>query len=124
MNALGRHILAEVYGCDFEVLNDLKKVESILVNAALAAGAEIRETTFHKFSPQGISGVVVISESHLAVHTWPELGYAAVDVFTCGNTVDPWKACRYIVNGFHAKNMTATEMRRGILGPAIKQVAG
>ena len=56
-------------------------------DAALAAGAEIRECVFHKFSPQGVSGVVVISESHLAIHTWPELGYAAVDVFTCGEKV-------------------------------------
>ncbi len=92
--ALGRHILCEAYGCDPEVLNDRKVVEQIMVDAALLTGAEVREVAFHKFSPQGVSGVVVISESHLAIHTWPELGYAAIDVFTCGDTVDPWKACQ------------------------------
>ncbi len=87
---------SEVYGCRFEVLNDVHMVEDIMVNAALEAGAEVREFVFHKFSPQGVSGVVVISESHLAIHTWPELGYAAVDVFTCGETVNPWDACNYL----------------------------
>jgi len=114
MDALGRHILAEVFGCDPDILNDVKSIEDIMVKAALAAGAEIREVAFHKFSPQGVSGVVVISESHLAIHTWPEYGYAALDVFTCGERVDPWDACNYVVKEFQAKNMTATEIRRGI----------
>ncbi|MGI6343923.1 MAG: adenosylmethionine decarboxylase [Bacillota bacterium] len=115
MNQLGRHILAEIYGCPAQILNDVEKVEEILVNAALEAGAEIREVVFHKFSPQGVSGVVVISESHLAIHTWPELGYAAVDVFTCGDRVDPWTACNFITRHFEAQNMTATEVERGII---------
>lgn len=114
MNQLGRHILAEIYGCPADILNDVQRVEEILVNAALEAGAEVREVIFHKFSPQGVSGVVVISESHLAVHTWPELGYAAVDVFTCGNRVNPWDACNYITAHFKSQNMTATEIDRGI----------
>ena len=87
MRALGRHVLAEFYGCSPDILNDTVRIEQIMVNAALEAGAEIREVVFHEFTPQGVSGVVVISESHLAIHTWPELGYAAVDVFTCGTTV-------------------------------------
>ncbi len=114
MNALGRHILAELYGCTPEVLNDLQKIEDIMVAAALEAGAEIREVAFHKFSPQGVSGVVVISESHLAIHTWPELGYAALDIFTCGDTVDPWVSCDYIKDKFSAQNMAANEVKRGI----------
>ncbi|SMB98174.1 adenosylmethionine decarboxylase proenzyme [Thermanaeromonas toyohensis ToBE] len=117
MRALGRHILAEIYGCSFELLNDIKKVEEIMVNAALAAGAEIREVCFHKFSPQGVSGVVVISESHLAIHTWPELGYAAVDVFTCGERVNPWEACKYLTDKFQAEEVHATEIQRGIIEP-------
>lgn len=115
MQSLGRHILAEVYGCNFEVLNDIKKVEDIMINAALDAGAEVREFVFHKFSPQGVSGVVVISESHLAIHTWPELGYAAVDVFTCGEKVDPWDACNYLAKHFGAEYVNATEVKRGII---------
>ncbi|MDA8442395.1 MAG: adenosylmethionine decarboxylase [Peptococcaceae bacterium] len=114
-NSLGRHVLAEIYGCSFDILNDINRVEEIMVNAALEAGAEVRECVFHKFSPQGVSRVVVISESHLAIHTWPELGYAAVDVFTCGERVNPWDACNYLTEKFQAANMTATEIKRGIV---------
>ena len=123
MNALGRHILAEIHGCDANVLNDSTGVEQIMVEAALKAGAEIREVAFHKFSPQGVSGVVVISESHLAVHTWPEHGYAAVDVFTCGDSVNPWDACNYIVEQFRAQNFTASETLRGVLVESSSQKA-
>ncbi|HHU85501.1 MAG: adenosylmethionine decarboxylase [Pelotomaculaceae bacterium] len=124
MKHLGRHVLAEICGCDFDILNDINKVEEIMVNAALEAGAEVRECVFHKFSPQGVSGVVVISESHLAIHTWPELGYAAVDVFTCGERVNPWDACNYLTDHFSAKNMTAKEMKRGIMPEAyLKEAA-
>ena len=114
MQSLGRHVLAEVHGCRFEILNDIKKVQDIMVNAALEAGAEIRELVFHKFSPQGVSGVVVISESHLAIHTWPELGYAAVDVFTCGEKVNPWDACNYLAEKFGAEYVDASEVKRGL----------
>lgn len=113
-NTLGRHILCEVYGCDPGVLDDVKTIEGIMVNAALQAGAEVREVAFHKFSPQGVSGVVVISESHLSVHTWPEYGYAAVDVFTCGEKVDPNVACEYIRDKFRAQKMVASLVKRGI----------
>jgi S-adenosylmethionine decarboxylase len=115
LNSLGRHVLAELYGCAFEALDDLEQVQKYMKDAALAAGAEIRECVFHKFSPQGVSGVVVISESHLAIHTWPELGYAAVDVFTCGERVDPWDACKYLVDKFQAEYTTANEIKRGII---------
>ena len=115
MQALGRHVLAEVYGCRFEALNDIQKVEDIIVNAALEAGAEVRELVFHKFSPQGVSGVVVISESHLAIHTWPELGYAAVDVFTCGEKVNPWDACNFVAEAFGAEYVNAQEITRGLI---------
>jgi len=115
LQSLGRHVLAEVHGCRFEVLNDIKKVQDIMVNAALEAGAEVREVVFHKFSPQGVSGVVVISESHLAIHTWPELGYAAVDVFTCGEKVNPWDACNYMAEMFGAEYVNASEVKRGFV---------
>jgi len=122
MEALGRHVLAELYGCEPGTLDNVKGVQDMMVAAALAAGAEVREVAFHKFSPQGVSGVVVISESHLAIHTWPELGYAAVDVFTCGDRVDPWDACKYIVEGFKADHYTATEMKRGIFDRPHQQL--
>jgi S-adenosylmethionine decarboxylase len=114
MRALGRHVLAEFYGCSPDILNNTAQIEEIMVNAALEAGAEIREVVFHEFTPQGVSGVVVISESHLAIHTWPEFGYAAVDVFTCGTTVDPWVSCYYLKKHFTAERMAAKEIKRGI----------
>ncbi len=114
MSALGRHILAEFYGCPMEILSDQEQIKQYMVKAALEAGAEIKETIFHQFCPQGVSGVVVISESHLAIHTWPEYGYAAVDVFTCGQKVDPWVSCNYLKNKFLARNMSAREIERGI----------
>ncbi|CCJ33326.1 MULTISPECIES: adenosylmethionine decarboxylase [Caloramator] len=120
MNALGRHIIAEIYGCDAEILNDREKIEKIMVDAALMAGAEVREVAFHKFSPLGVSGVVVISESHLTIHTWPELGYAAVDVFTCGDHINPWDACNYMTEKFGATHITATEVKRGLFDQPVQ----
>lgn len=83
--ALGRHILLELYDCPKEVLCDKAGLETALCGAAVAMGATVVTTNFHAFSPYGISGVVIIQESHLTVHTWPEHGYAAVDIFTCGD---------------------------------------
>jgi len=123
LQSLGRHVLAEVYGCRFDVLNDARQVENIMINAALEAGAEIREVVFHKFSPQGVSGVVVISESHLAIHTWPELGYAAVDVFTCGSSVNPWDACNYLEKEFQADYVNASEVKRGLFDKQEERLA-
>ncbi len=120
MIALGRHILAELYGCDGDILNDQDYIEKAMVEASIITGAEVREAAFHKFSPQGVSGVVVISESHLTIHTWPELGYAAVDVFTCGDTVNPWDACNYLTEKFKAEHMTATEVKRGLFEDPVK----
>jgi len=121
-NALGRHIIAEFYNCSEKLLNCIDFVEKTMVNAALACGAEVREFAFHKFSPQGVSGVVIISESHLTIHTWPELGYAAIDVFTCGDTVDPWDACNHLFEHFEATHMDSTELSRGMVGGALQVV--
>ena len=115
LNALGTHLLIEFYNCDRKVLDDEKSMEGLFINAARKAKATVVEQVFHKFSPHGVSGVVVISESHLAVHTWPEYGYAAVDIFTCGTEIDPWVAQKVIRDGLKAENTTALEMKRGSL---------
>lgn len=120
MSALGRHVLAEFYGCPEDILCNMEQIKHHMVEAALEAGAEVRETVFHEFSPQGVSGVVVISESHLAIHTWPEYGYAAVDVFTCGQTVNPWASCDYLKEAFSAQNMSAREIKRGIFDTELE----
>lgn len=113
MNALGRHILAEFFNCDREILNDLGEIEILMKKAALACGATIVSSVFHTFNPHGVSGVVVIAESHLAIHTWPEYGYAAVDVFTCGNLVDLNTAIQSVQNSVRADKMESKEFIRG-----------
>lgn len=114
MKALGCHILMELSCCSQEIIKDLLKVKEIMIQAAREAETEIREVAFHKFSPHGISGVVVIAESHLSIHTWPEYRYAAVDIYTCGNSAKPWKACEYIAKSFLAQSVVTTEVKRGI----------
>lgn len=115
MNALGRHLLVELNDCDREVLNDLDRLRDAMLTAAIKSGAVILGDSFHRFSPQGVSGVVVIAESHLSVHTWPEYGYAAVDVFTCGCTVDPQTAADVLIEKLGSKNHSLTEIKRGVL---------
>ncbi|BDD08898.1 hypothetical protein FUAX_13300 [Fulvitalea axinellae] len=113
MNALGRHIIVEFYDCKPELLNDVVYIENNMVGAAEKAGATVINSTFHHFAPIGVSGVVVIQESHLAIHTWPEYGYAAVDLFTCGETVNPWVSYNFLKEAFKAEHGSAVEMRRG-----------
>jgi spermidine synthase len=115
MNALGRHILVEFYDCSPELMNDVVHIENSMVAAAETAGATVINSTFHHFSPYGVSGVVVIQESHLAIHTWPEYGYAAVDLFTCGDSVDPWVSYKYLKDAFEAGHGSSMELRRGQL---------
>lgn len=115
MNALGRHILVEFYDCSPELMNDVIHIENSMVAAAETAGATVINSTFHHFSPYGVSGVVVIQESHLAIHTWPEYGYAAVDLFTCGDSVDPWVSYKYLKEAFQSGHGSSMELRRGQL---------
>ncbi|MCB0369058.1 MAG: polyamine aminopropyltransferase [Bdellovibrionales bacterium] len=114
MNALGRHILVEFTGCNADVLNDVAIIEKSMIEAAQKAGATVINSNFHHFSPWGVSGVVVIQESHLAIHTWPEYRYAAVDLFTCGETVDPWVSFDWLKQALEA-SYSALEMNRGSL---------
>jgi S-adenosylmethionine decarboxylase len=107
--------MLELKDCDREVLNDLSFLQSILSAAASEAGATVLGNSFHQFEPQGVSGVVIIAESHLFIHTWPECGYAAVDIFTCGDSVKPGKAAKILVEKLGAKNHSILEIQRGIL---------
>ncbi len=113
MKALGRHILVEFLNCNADIMNDVTVIENSMVAAAQIAGATVINSTFHHFSPYGVSGVVVIQESHLAIHTWPEYGYAAVDLFTCGDSVDPWVSFEHLKKAFEASRYSALEMNRG-----------
>ncbi|HSR52618.1 MAG TPA: adenosylmethionine decarboxylase [Acidobacteriota bacterium] len=112
--ALGRQVLIDLYGCGREMLDDAGKVEKALVEAAQRCGATVVETVLHRFSPQGVSGVVVIAESHLAVHTWPEEGYAALDVFTCGDVLSPQELTRTLESLFQARDSQMRIILRGL----------
>lgn len=116
MQALGRHILVECYDCDVDILNDTDLIEERMEEAARRAGATIVGTSFHNFNPHGVSGVVIIAESHLAIHTWPEYGYAALDLFTCGEECDPWVGFHFLKEALGADRAVTTELRRGKLG--------
>ena len=115
MNALGRHLLLELKICNAEALDDLSFLKGCLNEAAIQSGATVVGESFYHFSPSGVSGVVNIAESHIAIHTWPEYRYAAVDVFTCGNDVDPEKAARWITEKLEAQSHSLIELRRGIM---------
>ena len=110
--ALGNHILIEFMNCDPAILNDVATIEKNMVDAASKAGATVINSTFHHFSPYGVSGVVVIQESHLAIHTWPEWGYSAVDLFTCGE-IDAWISFDYLKKSFGSDSYSAIEIKRG-----------
>jgi S-adenosylmethionine decarboxylase len=113
MKSLGRHLLVEFYDCNSEIINDLELVEKYMNEAALAAGSTIIKSVFHRFQPFGVSGVVVIAESHLAIHTWPEYNYASVDLYTCGACVEPIKAYLYLKEKFQARAAELKEFPRG-----------
>ena len=123
MNALGRHLLLELFDCDSDSINNLEAVKSSLIEAARRAQATIVDVVFHEFNPFGISGVVVIAESHLSIHTWPEYRYAAVDVFSCGEVLQPEIAVNYLVEQFGAERASVVEMQRGVFVNAAASAA-
>jgi len=113
LKALGRHFILECYECDSDILNDIEQIENYMNQAAEEAHATIIKSLFHPFFPHGISGVIVIAESHLTVHTWPEHRYAAVDIFTCGDEAEPEAACSFLAEAFNAQQTTIMELKRG-----------
>ena len=115
MNALGKHFLIELNDCNPKILNDLNAIRDIMLAAAIEAGATVLGESFHQFSPQGVSGVIIIAESHLTIHTWPEYGYAAADIFSCGTTVQPEKAAEVIINRLNPRSHAIVQMHRGMV---------
>ena len=107
---LGTEIIAELFGC--QKLNDCKLIARSLKEAALLCGAAILHTKIHRFSPQGLTGYILLAESHISIHTWPECGYAAVDVFTCG-LMDTEKAAQYLVKKLGAQKVSMRRIDRG-----------
>jgi len=113
MKALGRQLVVEFWDCQGD-LNSAELIEKTLKEAVQKARAFLLDTKVHRFQPQGISGVAVIAESHISIHTWPEYKYAAVDVFTCGNT-DPDAAVEHILQVLKPKKVKTLRIKRGVL---------
>ena len=117
MDALGSHLLLELKECDAELLNDLDRVREVLIQAAVESGATIVGDMFHKFEPIGVTGIIAIAESHIGVHTWPEHCYAAADIFTCGESLRPYRAAELIIQGLRCREPSITEVKRGVVAP-------
>ena len=112
---LGHQLMVEYFGCSSELLNDPDRLRKVMLEAAVATGATVVGEVFHMFNPHGVSGVVVIAESHLAIHTWPEYGYAAVDLFTCGDEIDPYRGLELLREALGAARFEVREFFRGRL---------
>lgn len=110
-NKIGNHVIVEFTEC--KNLNAFAELEDALARAANAAGATLLTVKTHQFSPAGMTGVAVLAESHISVHTWPEFGYAAVDIFTCGEHVDVYKAFYVLREFFQANDMALIKIDRG-----------
>ena len=115
MKSLGKHLIIELFQCDRGILNDLRTLEYQLLEAVKLSGATIIQPFFHQFSPHGITGVVVVAESHFAIHTWPEYGYCALDIFTCGEQIKAHKALEYLKRNLKAVSVSVIETKRGVL---------
>jgi S-adenosylmethionine decarboxylase len=120
MDALGKHVIAELYGCDSEIINNQELIEDFMLEAVELSGATIVQPVFHKFSPHGVSGMVVVSESHFAIHTWPEYGYCALDIFTCGDLINNQIALDHLKQKFRSTNISVVEMKRGLLDLGVE----
>ncbi len=115
MNVLGKHVLLELKDCNPQLLDNVDHVRQALLLAAENVGAHVVGETFHQFSPQGVTGILSIAESHISIHTWPEYGYAAADIFTCGSSFQPLDAAEILIAQLESKDQDITQVERGLL---------
>lgn len=111
---LGEHIILELWGCDPKILNSEETMTEMLLKGVEASQSTLLKINMHKFSPQGVTGVAVLAESHISIHTWPEYGYAALDVFTCGDDVKPEDAIPVFEEYLKPKHMDIVNLKRGV----------
>jgi S-adenosylmethionine decarboxylase len=111
-DTVGKHCILELYGCDSARLNDEAFLRDTITTAAKRAGATLLNLITHAFDPQGVTGLALLAESHISIHTWPESGYAAVDVFTCGDHTMPERACAVLAAELGAAEHKLTSFRR------------
>lgn len=110
---LGHQTMLELYGCETQLLNDIKFIEKTMIEAAQEAQATMVQQYFHQFSPHGVSGTIVIVESHINIHTWPEHDFAAIDIFSCSEDMDVAKACDFLEKALQAKKKIISSHDRG-----------
>jgi len=115
MRRIGRHLMLELWGCDAERINSIETIERAMTETVEACGATLLDLRVYPFTPVGVTGVAILSESHLMIHTWPEHGYAAVDVFTCGQHTDPAKAVPVLKRYFMPERIQVMEINRGLI---------
>lgn len=122
MRSIGSHLLADFYDCECGMLDNKNWLEKVLTESVKRANAKALTSNFHEFNPFGISGVIIIAESHFAVHTWPEHKFVSLDIYTCGGNTSPWSAFEYLKKMFKPKNVSVVEMKRGVLDVERKVV--
>jgi S-adenosylmethionine decarboxylase len=113
-STFGRHVAIDTWGVQFDLLNDAEFLKKEMIEAAEACGATVLSVQAKQFSPQGATVLVLLSESHLSIHTYPERGFAALDCYTCGETVDPQIAIDYLVSVLKPEKVYAKKLVRGI----------
>lgn len=113
-STFGRHVAVDAWGVDFDLLNNAEALQTHLVDAAEACGATVLSVQSRQFEPQGATVLVLLSESHLSIHTYPEKGFAAIDCYTCGETVDPELAVVHLINVLKPKTFYAKKLIRGV----------
>jgi len=118
MQSLAHHTLLEVHGCDASLLRHADELKPLMLHAIRAGGGTVVTELFHNFAPHGVSGVVVITESHVAIHTWPEHAYAAVDIFSCGESLQHEVIARELCRSLGAKDYEVRTVERGLGIPA------
>lgn len=114
MRSIGRHLLIELWACDHEALADEALIKRTLAEGTAACGGVLLRLTSYKFTPGGVTAAAVISKSHIAIHTWPEFGYAAVDIFTCGDDSNPYAVVPIFERALGAGTVETVEVPRGV----------
>ncbi|MEM4466590.1 MAG: adenosylmethionine decarboxylase [Nitrososphaerota archaeon] len=115
MKSLGRHLIVEMYGCLHKLLTDLDLAKKVLRESVESCGATYMGEFNTIFDNGGFSYIILIAESHISIHTWPEYNYIALDIFTCGEKVDPWKAYEVITRYYQPSKINIVELKRGIV---------
>lgn len=123
LTPLGRHLLIELHNCAPQPLNDVEHLKEALLEAARMASTTVIDVYTRQFEPQGVSVMILIAESHLSIHTWPEYGYAAVDVFTCGGPFDEAAVVDHLARAVEAKHVSTIRIERGMLPAWMRQTA-